>query len=116
MNVAYILVTILAAVATGYAASNDFTRPDWMIENMKSLNIPQSWLTTLGVLKGAGAVGLLAGLMMPKIGILSGVCLVIFFLGAIGFTLRARFFAHLTYPLVWLVLVTASLALRLMKM
>jgi DoxX-like family len=114
MKMGYIVVTILAAVVTGYAASNDFTRPDWLMENMKRLNIPQTWLRTLGVLKGAGAVGLLAGLMMPKTGIVSGVCLVIFFLGAIVFTLRARFFAHLTYPLVWLVLVTASLALRLM--
>jgi uncharacterized membrane protein YkgB len=116
VNVAFIVVTILAAVATGYAASNDFTRPDWLMENMKRLNIPQSWLTTLGVLKGAGAVGLLAGLMMPKIGVVSGICLAIFFLGAIVFTLRARFFAHLTYPLVWLILVTASLALRLMTL
>jgi uncharacterized membrane protein YkgB len=114
VNVAFIVVTILAAVATGYAASNDFTRPDWLMEDMKRLNIPQSWLSTLGVLKGAGAVGLLTGLTMPKIGIVSGVCLVIFFLGAIGFTIRARFFAHLTYPLVWLVLAAASLALRVM--
>jgi hypothetical protein len=114
MNVAYIVVTVLAAVATGYAASNDFTRPDWLMDNMKRLNIPQSRLTTLGVLKGAGAVGLLTGLVIPEIGIVSGVCLVIFLLGAIGFTLRVRFFAHLPYPLVWLVLVTASLALRLM--
>ncbi len=114
MNVAFIVVTILAAVATGYAASNDFTRPDWLMENMKRLNIPQSWVSTLGVLKGAGAIGLLTGLAMPKIGIVSGVCLVIFFLGAIVFTIRARFFAHLTYPLVWLVLAAASLALRVM--
>lgn len=114
MNLVFIVVTILTAVVTGYAASNDFTRPDWLLENMKRLNIPQSWLATLGFLKGAGAVGLMVGLIMPKIGIASGVCLVIFFLGAIVFTIRARFFAHLAYPLVWLALVTASLALRVM--
>jgi hypothetical protein len=114
VNMAYIVVTILTAAATGYAASNDFTRPAWLLENMKRLDIPQSWLRTLGVLKAAGAVGLLAGIALPRIGIASGVCLVIFFLGAIVFTIRARFYAHIPYPLVWLVLVTASLAFRVM--
>src|SRR4051812_17620846 len=113
MRVAYIAVTLLAAAATGYAALNDFKRPSWLMENMKRLEVPQRWLSTLGVLKGAGALGLLVGLEVPALGVLSGVCLVLFFLGAVVVTLRARFYAPLPYPFVWLVLVTAALLLRI---
>jgi hypothetical protein len=112
VKLVYIVVTVLAAVATGYAASNDFTRPGWLMENMKRLEVPGTWLNRLGVLKAAGALGLLGGLEIPTLGVVSALCLVLFFLGAVAVTLRARFYAHLPYPLMWLALITAALILR----
>ena len=57
MFVAYIIVTLLATAANIiYAATNDFTRPDWLLANMNKLGIRESWLPLLGILKAAGAL------------------------------------------------------------
>ena len=61
MFIAYIIVTVLAAAANIYAATNDFTRPDWLLANMNKLGVRKSLLPTLGILKAAGAVGLVIG-------------------------------------------------------
>lgn len=112
MFTAYAVVTILAAAAAFYAATNDFRRLEWVLANMNRLNIPGSYLSTLGVLKIAGALGLLVGFALPSIGIAAGIGLVLFFIDAIVFTLRARWYSHLPYPIIWLLLVVGSLVLR----
>ena len=70
---AYIIVTAAAAAANIYAAMNDFTRPAWLLANMRKLGVPESSLPILGVLKAAGALGLLIGIRMPMIGIAAAV-------------------------------------------
>ena len=100
MRSAYLIVTILAAVANIYAASNDFRRPDWILTNMSRLGIAERWLAPLGMLKLLGALGLLAGIAIPMIGVAAAVGLVLFFAGAIITTMRARWCAHLPFPLV----------------
>jgi hypothetical protein len=40
--------------------------------------VSESWLTTLGILKAAGAVGLLVGIRVPLIGIAAAIGLVLF--------------------------------------
>src|SRR6266487_3142371 len=81
MFAAYIIVTVLAAAANLYAATNDFTRPQWLLANMTKVGVPESWLTPLGVLKAAGAVGLLVGIGVPWIGTAAAVGLTLFFVG-----------------------------------
>lgn len=112
MFTAYIFVTILAVAANLYAATNDFRRLEWVLANMNRLGIPSSYLSTLGALKTAGALGLLAGFALPSAGIAAGIGLVLFFVGAIVFTLRARWYSHLPYPALWLLLAVGSLVLR----
>jgi DoxX-like family len=65
MSVAYVIVTVLAAAANIYAAANDFTRPAWLLTTMSKLGVPESWLPILGILKAAGALGLLIGIGVP---------------------------------------------------
>lgn len=65
MFAAYIIITVLAAGANIYAATNDFIRPKWLLCNMNTLGVPQSWLPILGLLKALGAVGLLIGIGVP---------------------------------------------------
>lgn len=112
MFTAYVAVTVLAAAANAYSAYADFRPPDWMFANMNRLRVPRSWLPVLGVLKAAGAVGLLVGLAFPAIGVAAALGLVIYFAGAIVFTLRARWYPHIPFPAVWLLLAAAALALR----
>jgi hypothetical protein len=108
----YVVVTLLAAAANVYAASNDFRRVGWVLDNMDKLGIPRSWLFTLGALKTAGAVGLLVGLAIPGVGIVAAACLFLFFLGAIASTLRVHWYSHLPFPATWLLLAVGALVLR----
>jgi hypothetical protein len=109
---AYIIVTVLAAAANLYAASNDFRRLDWVFSNMNRLGIASDWLPVLGLLKAAGAIGLLGGIWLPAVGVAAGIGLVLFFAGAITITIRARWYGHLPYPVIWLLLAAGSLGLR----
>ena len=82
MFAAYIIITVLAAAANTYAAINDVTRPQWLLTNMTKLGVRDSWLTPLGILKAAGALGLLVGIGVPWIGTAAAVGLTLFFCGS----------------------------------
>jgi hypothetical protein len=110
--IVYVVGTLLAAAANLYAAGNDFRRVAWIVANMERLGISRSRLWMLGALKTAGAIGLLVGFALPSVGIAAAAGLIVFFLGAIVFTLRARWYSHLPFPVLWLVLAIAALALR----
>jgi DoxX-like family len=113
MFTAYIIVTLLASGANIYAAMNDFTRAEWVLANMTRLGVPHSWMFSLGALKVAGALGLLMGIVFPQIGVAASIGLVLFFVGAIVTAMRAHWYAHLPYPVVWLLLAVGSLLTRL---
>ena len=87
---AYIIATVVAAAANIYGAANGFIRPKWLLGNMSKLGVPESWLPILGVLKAAGALGLLVGIGVPQIGIAAASGLTLFFVGAVITHLRAR--------------------------
>jgi DoxX-like family len=90
MFAAYIIVTVVAAAASIYAATNDFIGPKWLVGNMSKLGVPESRLPILGVLKAAGALGLLIGIGVPLIGIAASSGLALFFVGAVITHLRAH--------------------------
>jgi hypothetical protein len=113
MATAYVIVTVLAAAANAYAATQDFSRAEWIVDNMTRLGVPQSRLFMLGALKLAGALGLLVGIAVPVIGVAAAVGLVLFFVGAIATAVHAHWYAHLSYPVAFLVLASAALVLRL---
>jgi hypothetical protein len=108
---AYLVVTVLTAAANTYAATVDFTRPEWLLGNMANARVPRSWLFPLGVLKAAGALGLLVGIGVPPLGVAASVGLVLFFIGAIITHLRARYW-NIAPPVAFLLLAVGSLVLR----
>ena len=55
MFITYIVVTILAAAANIFSATLDFIRYKPILINMAKVGVPESWITTLGILKAAGA-------------------------------------------------------------
>lgn len=109
---AYLVVTALAAAANLFAAGADFVRHPRVAITMDRTGVPQSWMTPLGILKAAGAVGLLIGIVVPPIGIAAAVGLGLFFVGAIITHLRGHNYAF-TAPIIFLALAVAALALRL---
>jgi len=110
---AYVIVTVIAAIANGYAAANDFSRPQWLLANMTRLGVRESRLTELGLLKAAGAVGLLVGIGVPLLGMVAAAGLALFFLCAITVHLRSRDYYSLGAPIGFLLMALASLVLEL---
>jgi DoxX-like family len=109
----YIVITIFTAAANSYAAIVDFRRPQWVVDNITKWGGSRSWLFPLGILKAAGALGLLVGIGISPIGIAAAIGLVLFFVGAISVVIRARWYSHLPWPSTYLLLAVGSLALRL---
>ncbi len=112
MFTAYIVVTVLAAAANAFSATLDFIRFKQILINMARVGVSESSITMLGVLKAAGALGLLVGIRVPLIGIAAGVGLVLFFVAAIITHLRARDYSF-GLAVVFLLLGVAALVLRL---
>ena len=90
MFIAYIVVTLLTAAANLFSATLDFIRYKQILINMAKVGVSESWLTTFGILKAAGALGLLGGIWVPLIGIGAAIGLVLFFIAAIITHLRGR--------------------------
>ncbi|MFD5468530.1 DoxX family protein [Kitasatospora sp. NPDC127059] len=113
MSVAHIVVTVLGALMVGFSAYSVFAGADYVVGPLAEYGVPRAWWTWLGVAKAAGAVGLLAGLAVPAIGYAAAVGIVLYFLGAVITVARARAYAHIPFPLIYLAPAAASLALGL---
>jgi len=88
---AYVVVTLLAIAANTFSGVAALARFEPILPGMARAGVPESWLTMLGVLKTAGAVGLLLGLIgVTLIGTAAAIGLVLFFVGAIVTHLHAR--------------------------
>ncbi|GAA1416698.1 DoxX family protein [Catellatospora coxensis] len=104
-------VVTIAAAWVGFSAWSVLTGARWVVEPLADYGVPRSWWTWLGPAKAAGALGLLAGLFVPVIGLLAGIGLVLYFTGAVITVVRARSYAHVPFPLLYLAPVVAATAL-----
>ena len=112
MFTAYLIVTVLAAAANIFSATCDFVRYKKVSIAMAKAGVPESWMTMLGILKGAGALGLLVGIGVPLIGTVAAVGLILFFVAAIITHLRAHDYSF-GLAVVFLLLAVVALVLRL---
>lgn len=113
MSTTYVVVTVLAAAMAGFSAASVFLRAQWVVQPLADYGVPRSWWNRLGAAKAAGAAGLLAGLLVPAVGVLAGIGLVLYFTGAVITVIRARSYAHIPFPLVYMAPVVGALALGL---
>ncbi|SFW84632.1 DoxX family protein [Amycolatopsis australiensis] len=111
MSTAYVIVTLVGAAMAGFSAVSVFTRAKWVVEPITSYGVPQTWWPWLGAAKAAGAAGLVVGLFVPAIGVAAAIGLVLYFLGALVTVARARSYAHLPFPVLYMAPAVASLAL-----
>ncbi|PXY38558.1 DoxX family protein [Prauserella flavalba] len=111
MFTAHVVVTIVGAVLAAFSAGSVFFHANWVVEPLREYRVPRSWWPWLGAAKAAGAIGLLAGLFVPAIGVAAGIGLVLYFAGAVITVVRARWFSHVPFPLVYAAPVVASLVL-----
>jgi hypothetical protein len=112
MFAACVIVVMSAFVVNSVAAAADFFRARFVLANSAELGVPEGWLPWLGALKGAGAAGLLIGLLWARaIGIAAAAGLVLFFIGAMATHVRARVLYNLAFPGFYLALAVGSLIL-----
>jgi DoxX-like family len=112
---AYVVVTLMAIAANTFAATADFMRLKFVLITAAKAGVPESWLPMLGILKTAGALGLLVGLIgVPLIGTAAAIGLILFFVGAIITHLRARDYSQqFGLAIGFLLLAVATLVLSL---
>ena len=112
MFTAYVAIAIVTIVANVWAAAADLRPAGFVLGNMAEVGVPRSWLVPLGLLKGAGAAGVLIGLLgVRPLGIAASIGLVLFFAGALATHIRARVFHNVAFPGMYLALAVASAAL-----
>ncbi|WP_309117172.1 DoxX family protein [Saccharothrix sp.] len=111
MSTAYVVVAVVTVVANLVAAGVDYARSKWVLANMAAYGLPSSWIVPLGVVKTAGALGLVAGFVVPWVGVAAAVGLVVYFVGAVAVVVRARRWGDVVYPSVFLGLAVAVLVL-----
>lgn len=111
MSYAHVVVTIVASAWVAFSAVSVFIRATWVVEPLAEYGVPRSWWPWLGTAKAAGAVGLVVGLFVPLVGVAAGICLILYFIGAVITVARARSYGHLPFPLLYLVPVAVSLSL-----
>lgn len=107
----YLTFTLVAAAMVGFSAFSVFARAKWVVEPLAEYGVPRRWWPWLGAAKAAGAVGLVVGLFVPAIGVAAAVGLVLYFLGAVITVLRARWFSHVAFPVMYMAPVVVSLTL-----
>lgn len=90
MFATYLVVTLLAAAVNGLAAVANFIGHNYPKSQADKLRVPRSWMLPLGTLLAAGALGLVAGFVVPVLGALAAAGLVLYFIGAFGAHLRVR--------------------------
>ena len=90
MHVTYLLTTILAALVNGYAASLNFAGAESVKVVADRVRVSRRWMLPLGTLLASGAVGLLAGIVVPALGTAAAIGLVLYFICAVIAHLRVR--------------------------
>jgi hypothetical protein len=90
MHSAYIAVTILAAVANGYAAFMNFVGAQSVRAVAARVHVSQQWMVPFGILLACGALGLLLGLFLPVFGLAAAIGLVVYFICALGAHMRVH--------------------------
>ncbi|NSL42882.1 DoxX family protein [Streptomyces sp. 8P21H-1] len=100
-QLAFVVVTLSTAAVNAAVAAADLAGARFVLANSAQVGVPRSWLPRLAALKLAGAAGLLLGLLdaaLRPLGIAAACGLVLLYLGALVFHLRARVLHNLAFP------------------
>ncbi|WP_306318868.1 MULTISPECIES: DoxX family protein [unclassified Streptomyces] len=108
---AYVVVTVLAAVVYGAVAFANLSGHSYPKAQADKLGVPYAWIPWLGTAIGAGALGLVAGFVVPALGIAAASGLVLYFVCALGAHLRVGDRDYSAWS-VCFVLAVAALVLR----
>jgi hypothetical protein len=84
------VVTVVLSVALLASAGAKLTKQPALVEGMTKVDVPIDKIWMLAVLEIAGAVGMLVGLRVMPLGLAAAIGVVLYFVGAIIFHVRAN--------------------------
>lgn len=88
MNVALIALTSLLGLAAAGSGFGKLAKVPQVMESMASVGVAPKQVPLLATLEIAGTAGLVLGIWYPALGVVSAVCLALYFLGAVTGHLR----------------------------
>jgi hypothetical protein len=114
LRIAYVVVAVLMTLMMCISASFKFRMDPRVVHSIHEVvGVPLALISVLGILEIAGALGLLAGIFRPTLGVAGAAGLVCYFVGALLSHVRVADWAGITAPIVPLLLACAALALAL---
>lgn len=90
MHATYLAMTILAALANGYAAILNFAGAESVKVVADRVRVSRRWMLPFGTLLACGAAGLLTGIAVPALGTAAAIGLVLYFICAATAHVRVR--------------------------
>ncbi|RRO20750.1 DoxX family protein [Saccharopolyspora rhizosphaerae] len=113
MFAAHVVVVVTAAL-NALSAGMDLAGSRFVLANAEANGVPLRWVPVLGGLKGAAALGLLAGLAgLTWLWVAAAAGLLVFFAGAVVVHARAGTWSTAPAPACFLALAATSLWLAL---
>ena len=113
MHAAYLAITIIVAAITAFSAIGKIRRDPKIVKVVhETVGVPLRYFGVLAGLEIAGAVGLVAGIGWPALGIAAAIGLVLYFAGALASHVRVGDFGGLGPAAFMLVLAAVAGALR----
>jgi uncharacterized membrane protein YiaA len=83
------IASLLIAVLTGTAIGK-IKRAKPIRHNLQAVEVPRRWYNKLASVEIAAALGLIVGLFVPPLGILTSLCVVLYFGGAVLAHIRTK--------------------------
>lgn len=90
MFIFYVVITILVALATGYAATLNFVGAESVKVVSDRVAVSQRWMIPFGILLASGSIGLVLGFALPALGAAAAIGLTLYFICALGAHIRVR--------------------------
>ena len=90
MNIALIIFGSLLTLASVGSAFAKLAKVPSVMESMQSVGVKSNQIPVLALLEIAGGIGLIVGIWNRSLGILSSICLSLYFLGAFSSHLRKK--------------------------
>jgi hypothetical protein len=117
MRPVYLVITCAVALSAAFSAVGKIRHDPRVVAIIRDrVGVPLEYFPMLAACELAGAVGLLAGIWIPALGVAAAIGLVVYFVGAIASHLRVGDIAGLGPAAFMLFISAAALVLRIRTM